>query len=209
MSSDTNIGKKSKGRPPSLDLVSALDAAMVTFWKVGYDGASLTDLTHSMKLSRPSLYTAFGDKEELFLAALKRYGETVGSRAMEAFNAEACIETAVREFLKTSAKCNTLPGSPSGCLFASCATAVSQSNPVVGHFMGNVLKQSEDHLTARFLAETKAGKLTNTPTPSARAMLMIDFMTAQAVRARSGESRKSLLANLENRVAAVISPDLD
>ena len=80
-----------KGRPPSIDLVAALDAAVLTFWEKGYEGASLTDLTQSMKISRPSLYSGFGDKAKLFDAALIRYAQTIASAPMIAFEAEPDI----------------------------------------------------------------------------------------------------------------------
>ena len=41
------------------------------FWRKGYEGASLSDLTRAMGINRPSLYTAFGDKEELFRAVFE------------------------------------------------------------------------------------------------------------------------------------------
>jgi AcrR family transcriptional regulator len=56
-------------------LDKALDAAMQVFWRNGYEGASLSDLTQAMGINRPSLYAAFGDKGTLFRKALDRYAE--------------------------------------------------------------------------------------------------------------------------------------
>jgi AcrR family transcriptional regulator len=50
-----------------------LDRALRVFWRKGYEGASLSDLTKAVGVSRPSLYAAFGDKEALFRKALDRY----------------------------------------------------------------------------------------------------------------------------------------
>ena len=61
------------GRPRSFDVDVALDQALQVFWQKGYEGASLTDLTEAMGINRPSLYCAFGSKEELFRKALDRY----------------------------------------------------------------------------------------------------------------------------------------
>src|SRR5439155_18551737 len=63
------------GQPRSFDLDKALDAALQVFWRKGYEGASLSDLTQAMGINRPSLYAAFGDKETLFRKALDRYAE--------------------------------------------------------------------------------------------------------------------------------------
>jgi AcrR family transcriptional regulator len=62
-----------RGRPREFDVEEALAAALRVFWQKGYDGASLTDLTEAMGITRPSLYAAFGNKEALFKQALDLY----------------------------------------------------------------------------------------------------------------------------------------
>jgi AcrR family transcriptional regulator len=63
------------GRPREFDIDQALDRAIAVFWRKGYEGASLRDLTRAMGINRPSLYAAFGNKQELFRRALDRYDE--------------------------------------------------------------------------------------------------------------------------------------
>src|SRR5947208_4189147 len=72
------------GRPRSFDLDKALDRALAVFWRKGYEGASLTDLTQAMGINRPSLYAAFGSKEELFRKAIDRYAEGPAGYVREA-----------------------------------------------------------------------------------------------------------------------------
>src|ERR1700730_17340156 len=72
------------GRPRSFDLDKALDAAMQVFWRKGYEGASLSDLTQAMGINRPSLYAAFGDKETLFRKAPERYPDGPAAYVREA-----------------------------------------------------------------------------------------------------------------------------
>jgi len=62
-----------RGRPREFDVEDALAAALRVFWTKGYEGASLTDLTEAMAITRPSLYAAFGNKESLFKQALDLY----------------------------------------------------------------------------------------------------------------------------------------
>ena len=62
-----------RGRPREFDVEEALAAALHVFWEKGYEGASLTDLTEAMGITRPSLYAAFGNKEDLFKRALDLY----------------------------------------------------------------------------------------------------------------------------------------
>src|ERR1044071_6333578 len=63
------------GRPRCFCKEEALDKAMVVFWRQGYEGASLSDLTKAMGINPPSLYACFGSKEGLFKAVLERYDQ--------------------------------------------------------------------------------------------------------------------------------------
>src|ERR1700682_4594839 len=63
------------GPPRAFDAEKALDRAMQVFWRKGYLGTSLSDLTDAMGIERPSLYATFGNKESLFRKALDRYFE--------------------------------------------------------------------------------------------------------------------------------------
>ncbi|MGP0575766.1 TetR/AcrR family transcriptional regulator [Paenibacillus peoriae] len=63
-------------RPREFDMDQALDAAMQIFWEKGFEGTSLSDLTSRMRIQRPSIYAAFGDKKQLFEAALRKYTQS-------------------------------------------------------------------------------------------------------------------------------------
>lgn len=69
------VQRHAGGRPRAFDAAQALDAAIEVFWRLGYEGASLAELTEAMGIKKPSLYAAFGSKEELFVRALERYGQ--------------------------------------------------------------------------------------------------------------------------------------
>jgi AcrR family transcriptional regulator len=63
------------GRPREFDTSKAIDSAMLLFWRKGYEGTSISDLTETLGITRPSLYAAFGNKEQLFRTVLDRYDE--------------------------------------------------------------------------------------------------------------------------------------
>ncbi len=65
-----------RGRPRAFDRDAALDAATEMFWRRGFSATSMADLCEAMGISAPSLYAAFGSKEDLYEAALKHYSET-------------------------------------------------------------------------------------------------------------------------------------
>src|SRR5215217_5127451 len=85
-----------RGRPRAFDADKALDRAMTVFWRKGYEGASLPDLTKAMGINRPSLYAAFGNKEALFRKVLDRYAAGPAAYVREALNAPTAREAAER-----------------------------------------------------------------------------------------------------------------
>lgn len=192
---------RSKGRPPSIDRAAALDAAVMTFWELGYEGASLTDLTQAMKISRPSLYSGFGDKAKLFDAALIQYAQTIGSAPMIAFEVEPDIGKAVRAFLKVSAQGNTTEGHPRGCLIGCCAPTAAETSPDIRQRLDQLFSETQNRLVERFDRETG---LSENLSSQDRATMLFDFINAQAIRARAGATQADLMDDLEMRVQAVL-----
>src|SRR5438552_7943531 len=113
------------GRPRSFDLDKALDAALQVFWRKGYEGASLSDLTQAMGINRPSLYAAFGNKEQLFRKALDRYAEGPAAYVREALR-EPTARAVVEKLLGGAVELLTNPGNPGGCLAVHGALACGQ-----------------------------------------------------------------------------------
>lgn len=82
------------------DEEKALDAAMQLFWEKGYAATSLSDLTAKMEIQKPSLYSAFGDKEGLFEAALRRYTNLHAARIRTKLQKEQSVKEAIRMFFE-------------------------------------------------------------------------------------------------------------
>jgi TetR/AcrR family transcriptional repressor of nem operon len=70
------------GRPPEFDREQVLNKAMELFWRQGYEGTSMSDLTAALGLGRQSLYGAFGDKRTLFVTCLERYTDEVFEKSL-------------------------------------------------------------------------------------------------------------------------------
>lgn len=104
-----------RGRPREFDVDQALTAALRVFWSKGYEGASMTDLTDAMGITRPSLYAAFGNKESLFRKALDLYEREklcYMGRALEAPTARGVAERLLLGGLENQ----TSRDDPRGCL---------------------------------------------------------------------------------------------
>src|SRR5262245_33704266 len=109
-----------KGRPREFDTEKALDAALEVFWRKGYEGASLPDLTDAMGINRPSLYAAVGNKEELVGKVVARYIEGPAAyvrKAVEEPTARAVAERLLFAGIDLIAE----PNKPRGCLLVQGA----------------------------------------------------------------------------------------
>ncbi|PGB64859.1 TetR/AcrR family transcriptional regulator [Bacillus wiedmannii] len=82
------------------DEEKALDAAMQLFWEKGYAATSLSELTAKMEIQKPSLYSAFGDKEGLFEAALRRYTNLHAANIRTKLQNEHSVKGAIRTFFE-------------------------------------------------------------------------------------------------------------
>src|SRR4030081_2008822 len=107
-----------RGRPRSFDREEALRQAMYVFWELGYECASMNDLTTAMGIGSPSLYAAFGSKEALFREAVALYNEVEGEVPQQLLRdlptAEAAIEALLRHYAQTYVD----PARPTGCMVA-------------------------------------------------------------------------------------------
>ena len=103
------------GRPREFDAERALDLATELFWRKGYEGTSLSDLTRTLGITRPSLYAAFGNKETLFLMALDRYEVRAGAYRVKALEAPTAYEVA-RQILHGVVNLHGDRNNPAGCM---------------------------------------------------------------------------------------------
>ncbi|MGE7623354.1 TetR/AcrR family transcriptional regulator [Viridibacillus sp. NPDC096237] len=88
------------GRTREFDEEKVLDAAMQLFWEKGYEATSLSDLTSRMGIQRPSIYSAFGDKKELFETALRKYTMTRASDVRTRLQNNPSVKEAFCTFFK-------------------------------------------------------------------------------------------------------------
>lgn len=116
-----NTEKRPRGRPRAFDRDEALETALQMFWRYGYEGTSIADLTAAMGVTPPSLYSVFGSKEQLYREALDRYGAIYGSFAQRALAEEPSARRAVERMLREAIDVYTGGREPAGCMLASGA----------------------------------------------------------------------------------------
>ncbi|MGW0808250.1 TetR/AcrR family transcriptional regulator [Nonomuraea sp. NPDC002799] len=106
------------GRPRAFDVDAVLDRALEVFWRQGYEGASLADLTAAMGINRPSMYAAFGNKEELFRKVLARYVSGPGAFSAAALTAPTLREV-IERLVNGAIELTTRQDAPVGCLMVN------------------------------------------------------------------------------------------
>src|SRR6266446_2154481 len=115
------------GRPRAFDADVALDRAMHVFWAKGYEGAALSELTRAMRINRPSLYAAFGNKEQLFRKVLDRYIDGPVAYFGTALAAPRARDVVEEIFLGTARMADD-PRIPAGCLMVQGALACGDAS---------------------------------------------------------------------------------
>jgi AcrR family transcriptional regulator len=183
--------KTSVGRPREFDIDKALDGALRVFWLKGYDGASLSDLTKAMRINRPSMYAAFGNKEQLYCKTLERYSKSRSERLNE-FSAAPTARASMELLLRDTVENVTDPKNPGGGCFGaqSAMTCCNMSRQVKEH-IGDMQVASERVFRERFNRAIEAGEL---PRGSAADLARFCAVMIQglALQAKAGSSRKEL-----------------
>jgi AcrR family transcriptional regulator len=196
MKQDGRAPRRKPGRPLSFDRDAALHRAMLLFWRHGYEATSLSDLTHAMGVTPPSIYAAFGDKKGLFREAVRRY--LSGPVTSESIVADAATaRDAAWGLLQAAAVGYTGADTPPGCLLASAAISCSAAAADVQGELAAIRRRVEARLRDRIVRAIDAGELRADAHADALAGHVMAVVQGMSTLARDGATRDKLL-----RVAA-------
>jgi AcrR family transcriptional regulator len=180
------------GRPREFDVDEALQTAMQLFWRKGYEGTSLHDLTEGMGITKPSLYSYFGNKEELFYKALARYEETKMKFFYEALE-EPSPRKMVERILRGFVDAQTVDTDPCGCMSISSALACSEAAAKIQQSLIESRHRAETLLAKKLeQARDNGARLPANHTPCDFARYVMTIAQGTAVQAASGAERDAL-----------------
>jgi AcrR family transcriptional regulator len=179
------------GRPRAFDADRALDRALYVFWRKGYEGASLSDLTRAMGINRPSLYAAFGDKESLFRKALDRYPEGPGAYICEALNQPTARAVVERLLEEAGAAFTDLHG-PRGCLYVQGALACGKESESIRRELISRRVAGQAAICQRLKRAKTEGDLPSDANPADLARFVATVLQGMAVQAAGGATRAEL-----------------
>lgn len=189
------------GRPRAFDLETALDRALQVFWRKGYEGTSLSDLTKAMGINRPSLYAAFGNKENLFRKALDRYAEGPAAYTRTALD-EPTARAVVERLLHGVVDLLTDPCTPQGCLAVQGALACGEAADVIRQELVARRAAGEAALCQRLERARADDDLPADADAADLARYVTTVAQGMAVQAAGGASREELRRVVETALRA-------
>ncbi|WP_080867799.1 TetR/AcrR family transcriptional regulator [Agrobacterium tumefaciens] len=179
------------GRHREFDVDEVLDAVVKVFWRKGYEGTTYADLVEATGVERPALYSAFGNKEALFLKALARYDERYLDYMPEALALPTARDVATR-IIHQAIDLNTRFPEHTGCLGINGGLAVSDDAEPVRRALNEYRLAGQARLRKRFAQAKADGDLPETADPLALAAFVTTVTQGIAVQAKAGLDRATL-----------------
>jgi AcrR family transcriptional regulator len=191
-----------RGRPRSFDRQAALERAMDVFWDRGYQAASMSDLTDAMGINSPSLYAAFGSKEELYREAIGHFAATESDDILAPLSDARTARAAIEGYLMASAATFTRPGRPPGCMVVlSAVNAVGvgeETSRILREMRAGSVKMIAERLNRAIAAGELPASLDTHPISS----YYVTVQQGMSIQARDGASRATLEAIVRGAMAA-------
>jgi TetR/AcrR family transcriptional repressor of nem operon len=187
----TDRGQDAMARPQEFETAEVLDRAMELFWLQGYEATSLQDLLDHMGIGRQSLYNTFGDKRQLFLAALDRYADTCCQDTMSRLQHPEAGVHAIHEHFEDLVSTCCKSGPRRACLIANTAMELAPHDDEIAKWVKGRLESivgAFENAVANALA---SGEI-DVENPRATAYYLMTTTLGLGVLAKGGASRKAL-----------------
>jgi len=175
MSRETPV-QSARGRPRSFDTEAAVERAMNVFWSRGYHATALPDLLRATKLSRGSLYAAFGDKHSLFLRALDRYVADALTRMDIELGPSREPVDGLRAYLAGYVDRTSGAKGRRGCLLVATAMELAGQDADVNRRIASFFKAMEARVADALARAKAAGQLADGVEPSNAARILVCFV---------------------------------
>lgn len=192
-----------RGRPRSFDTDQVLGQVRDAFWRYGYAGTSMDQLSAATGLHKPSLYGAFGDKKRLYLAALDNYLAEIRAQFAEAFavpdlfeSLHAMTEWSIDKFLDHG-------DGATGCFMMATAMPQAGEDPEISRVVREAMDSLDRAMLRRFEKAIEEGQLPPGADPQILATILVANHYELSARARAGCSRAELRVLAAKALATV------
>ncbi len=187
---------RSRGRPANFEHEEALQKALHVFWTRGYEGTSIAELTQALGINRPSIYAAFGNKEELFRKALAKYLAGPVAYVAEALK-QPTAKQVVAMFLTQSAELLSNPDYPKGCMVVQGALSCGEGAALIQQELSAQRAGYEQALAQRLQLAQAQQDFPPDIDPAAFAKYIATVHQGMSVQATTGATRQELLTIVE------------
>jgi TetR/AcrR family transcriptional regulator, transcriptional repressor for nem operon len=192
-------------RPREFDETAALEAALECFWRHGYEGTSLRDLTASMGLTPPSLYNAFGDKEKLFSRALDHYLERATRDRLRRLEGSFAPREALTRFFSEIIDHSIKDRHRKGCFLVNSALEVAPHHAECRAVIAAQFRDIEAFFKRCILAAQAERTVSRAIDAGATARLLLGALLGIRVLARAMPER-DLLDGIARPALALLHP---
>ena len=179
----------------------ALRRAMEVFWERGYEGTSISDLTAALGIGAPSLYAAFGCKEEIFREAVELYDTLEGSATERALREEPTARKAIEAMLRDNADIYTDPERPSGCMIVLGATTWTPHNESVRAYLAGLRRNASEAIRDRLQRGIAEGDVAPGTDVDALASYYNTVLEGLSIQARDHTPREAMHAIIDCALA--------
>jgi AcrR family transcriptional regulator len=154
-----------------------------------------------MDIAAPSLYAAFGSKEQLFHEAVELY-DSLGSSAERALHDEPTAREGIEAMLRGHAANYADPETPAGCLIVLGATAYAPENRKIAEYLAGWRRETTDRFRARLARGVQEGDVPASVDIDALAAYFNTLLEGLSIEARDGASRQQLERTIDFAMAA-------
>lgn len=193
-----------RGRPKLYDTEEALKAAGAVFWAKGFSGTSLDDLSDAMGMNRPSIYRAFGDKEDIYRQALNQFAAMMDVALTQTLLNEEDISKGLKKFYTKALDVYSSNDVPLGCMLWSTAPAATLVHSEVQSDLLNAIKHIDGMILRRLKLAAEEGQISKNVDITSLAKMIQALLHSISIRVRAGESVASLRRFIDKAIVILL-----
>jgi TetR/AcrR family transcriptional repressor of nem operon len=191
------------GRTREFDTDVVVAEAMEVFWRRGYEATSIQDLVEATGIGRGSLYAAFGSKDGLYEAALRRYAGQSTAGLIAKLDRDEPVGGVLRDLLMGLVDDTLADPGRRGCLMTNTAVERLPHDAVAGRIVGGAFDTIAGGVTATLRRARAKGELP----PDADITALADFIVATIqglrVHSKTGADRRRLASIVDVALQAL------
>ena len=193
----------STGRPIEFDTDEVLGAATLTFWSKGYEATSMQDLLAATRLSKSSLYQAFGGKQALFGRCISGYTDQMVGQLRGRLDQSASPLDFIATTLREIAAEGAATAAPRGCLVMNTASEFGQREPEFARWVESGITRVRTVMLLAVKRGQARGEITSNRTAAILADYLMSSIAGLRTMVKAGAPQKMVAGVVDVIVASL------